>query len=176
MAKRFFERVAKTYQKEQWYTVLAHIQRCLRACARKLSLLNEFVCSSIVHYATAAFSRCISRTRSTTRYFTCYFANVPPCLSVALLTCSRPSFPRASPLRPRPPRSLTLYLLSSGSRLPPLSPTPLEPLRKRFAPPPRLLACHTSTTPSLRALPVPVPVVVNRHRLMGQPSRLLRVR
>ena len=54
MAKRFFERVAKTYQKEQWYTVLAHIQRCLRVCAIRLSLLNEFVLSSIVPDIAAA--------------------------------------------------------------------------------------------------------------------------
>ena len=47
MAKRFFERVAKTYQKERWYTVLARIQHCLRVCARQLSLLNEFVSSSV---------------------------------------------------------------------------------------------------------------------------------
>ena len=47
MAKRFFERVAKTYQKEQWYTVLAHIQRCLRICAQQLGLLTDFVSTSV---------------------------------------------------------------------------------------------------------------------------------
>ena len=47
MAKRFFERVAKTYQKERWYSVLAHIQRCLRVCAQNLHLPTEYVSTSI---------------------------------------------------------------------------------------------------------------------------------
>ena len=47
MAKRFFERVAKTYQKEGWYTILSHIQKCLRVCASHLNLLPEFVNASV---------------------------------------------------------------------------------------------------------------------------------
>ena len=47
MTKRFFERVAKTYQKEGWYTMMAHIQRCLRVCAQQLGLLHEFVSASV---------------------------------------------------------------------------------------------------------------------------------
>ena len=47
MAKRFYERVAKTYQKERWFHVLAHTQRCLRECSQQLGLLDEFVSTSV---------------------------------------------------------------------------------------------------------------------------------
>jgi hypothetical protein len=47
MAKRFYERVAKTYQKERWFHVLAHTQRCLRECSQQLGLLQEFVSTSV---------------------------------------------------------------------------------------------------------------------------------
>ena len=47
MAKRFFERILPSYQKEQWWSVLAQIQRSLRECAVHLKLLPEFVTSSV---------------------------------------------------------------------------------------------------------------------------------
>ncbi|KAL1512089.1 hypothetical protein AB1Y20_005361 [Prymnesium parvum] len=46
-AKQFFERVSNFYQKERWWTVLAHIQRCLRTCAEQLRNLQQFVKCSV---------------------------------------------------------------------------------------------------------------------------------
>ena len=66
MAKRFFERVAKTYQKERWYSVLAHIQRSLRVCAQQLSLIAEFVASSISLLSARLSSLQMARPHPTT--------------------------------------------------------------------------------------------------------------
>ena len=47
MAKRFFERIISNYQKEQWWPVLAQVQRALRECAQQLQLLPDFVSCSV---------------------------------------------------------------------------------------------------------------------------------
>ena len=47
MAKRFFERIISNYQKEQWWPVLAQVQRALRECAQQLQLLPDVVSCSV---------------------------------------------------------------------------------------------------------------------------------
>jgi len=47
MAKRFYERICKQYQKERWWFALAQIMRSLRECALQLRLLPDFVDTSI---------------------------------------------------------------------------------------------------------------------------------
>ena len=47
MAKRFYERILPSYQKEQWWALLAQIQTALRECALQLKLLPEYVSACV---------------------------------------------------------------------------------------------------------------------------------
>ena len=40
---RFFDRIAKTYRKERWYTVLASILLLSLDCARVLNMWNKVI-------------------------------------------------------------------------------------------------------------------------------------
>ena len=47
MARRFFERICKSYQREKWWGALAHILRALRLCALELGQVTDFAVRSV---------------------------------------------------------------------------------------------------------------------------------
>ena len=129
MAKRFFERVAKTYLKEAWHDVLAHIQRCLRVCAEQLGAPADFIHASVALLSSrlsqpkdaaavlAALLRLFNRTPSaelTALADGTSPAPSPPSSSAAPVAAARPAPPAAAvsprahpppkPLRRSPPR------------------------------------------------------------------------
>ena len=115
MAKRFYERVAKTYQKERWFHVLAHTQRCLRECSQQLGLLQEFVSTSV-----ALLSSRLSSAPEAARALVGLLALVKVQPSDGLLAEAAKA--------PTTLITMTTVASSAGGAAPPPAPAPFPPL------------------------------------------------